>query len=100
MAKVKDEKKGEKGKEKSKPIEDDKCLRCGGKLVVSRRTLLKARTVWWQKPWGSSIYMDEPVVSWACMSCGSVFYFLRNKSKVLREYDELEKDEKTRIEIE
>jgi len=74
--------------------EHEKCLRCGGKLVVSRKSLIKSRSVWWQKPWGSAIHMDEPVVSYACISCGSVYFFLRNKSKVIREYKELSERDK------
>jgi len=72
----------------------DKCLHCGGKLFMSRDTLMKARSVWWQKPWGSVISMDEPVVSYACITCGSVFFFLRNKHKVAREYYHLSDSER------
>ena len=96
------EKEGTRESEKAKKpgLDTDealKCLRCGGKLVESRETLMKARSVWWQKPWGSSLAMDEPVVTYACMGCGAVFFYLRSKSKVIREYRELAETEKKEI---
>jgi DNA-directed RNA polymerase subunit RPC12/RpoP len=77
--------------------EAKKCTHCGGKLVISRRTLIQSRSLWWQKPWGSTLTMDEPVVPYACMKCGGVFLFLRNGPKVTREYNQQSDEIKKRM---
>lgn len=77
------------------------CPYCGGKMLKSRKNLLQSMShVYWQKPWGPMIKMDEPVVTMACVNCGGVLLALRDSAKVSREWVALSDKEKKRIEDE
>lgn len=77
------------------------CPYCGGKMLKSRRNLLQGMShVYWQKPWGSMLKMDEPVVSLACVRCGGVILALRDSAKISREWEKLTDEEKRKIEEE
>ena len=75
------------------------CPYCGGRMLKSRKNLLRGMThIYWQKPWGSILKMDEPVVPMACVTCGAVMMALRDSARVAREWRELSDEDRKRIE--
>lgn len=73
------------------------CPYCGGRMLKSRKSMLQGIHVYWQKPWGPTLRMDEAVVPLACVQCGGVIFALRDAARVAREWDKLPMDEKARI---
>ena len=78
-------------------VEGIVCPLCGDKMLSSRKTLLQSIHLYWQKPWGPALKMDEPVVPYACMKCGHVMMFLRDSNKVRREYERLPQEETEKV---
>ena len=78
-------------------LKSGECPYCGEQVLESRKTLLHGDNIYWQKPWGLALKMDEAVVTMACMECGGVSFKLRDSPRVLREYRELPDDERGRI---
>jgi len=74
--------------------EKRRCPNCKGIIISNRKTLLQNINVYWQKPWGGTLKMDEPVMPYACVVCGQVTLILKNRKKVVREWNELSDDEK------
>jgi DNA-directed RNA polymerase subunit N (RpoN/RPB10) len=75
-----------------------KCPYCGGRMLASRRNILSGMThMYWQKPWGQSLRMDEPIVPMACVSCGAVLFALRDSARVSREWQALSEADKRRV---
>lgn len=73
------------------------CPYCGGKMLRSRKSVLQGIHIYWQKPWGPVLKMDEPVVPLACVHCGGVILALRDATRVVREWDALPEDERRRL---
>jgi len=63
-------------------------------MVKSRKTMLQGVHIYWQKPWGSPLKMDEAVRPLACVDCGGVILALRDASRVSREWKALDENEK------
>jgi hypothetical protein len=77
-------------------IEDNrpKCDTCGRALVHSRK-FIASTNVYWNKPWGSALKMSVPVIPHACMKCGRVYFYLGDRKKIIREFnDQPEADRK------
>ena len=70
------------------------CPYCGGQMFKSRKTMLQGIHIYWQKPWGSTLKMDEAVMPLACVECGGVILALRDASRVSREWKQLSEKEK------
>lgn len=73
------------------------CPYCGGRMLQGRKTFLQGVHIYWQKPWGPTIRMDEAVMPLACVECGGVILALRDSGKVSREWHALSEEEKNRI---
>ena len=71
-----------------------KCSNCGEELLPTRKTKVVHQYLYWQKPWGSAFTMDEVYLPHACMKCGNVQFFLKNRERVIQEYSELSEDER------
>ena len=74
-----------------------KCASCGEPLLPTRKTKVIHEYPYWQKPWGSAFTMDEVIIPYACMKCGVVQFFLRNRENVVQEYNDLTPDEREEI---
>ena len=66
-------------------------------MLKSRRTLLQGIHVYWQKPWSSTLKMDEAVMPLACVECGGVILALRDAARVTREWQMLSEEEKQKV---
>ena len=66
-------------------------------MLKSRKSMLQGIHVYWQKPWGSTLKMDEAIVPLACVQCGGVILALRDATRVAREWENLPEDEKDRV---
>ena len=42
--------------------------------------------------------MSDPVIPYACMSCGRVYLYLSDKNRIIREFCDLPEAEKKKIE--
>lgn len=74
------------------------CPFCGGRMLRSRQTPLQRLVhLYWQKPWGPALTMDEAVVPLACVQCGGVIFALRDAAKVAREWEELSEERRAEI---
>ncbi len=73
------------------------CPYCGGRMLKSRKSMLQGIHIYWQKPWGSPLKMDEAVKPLACIQCGGVILALRDASRVAREWKNLSEEEKQKI---
>jgi len=73
------------------------CPYCGGLMLKSRKSMLQGIHIYWQKPWGSTLKMDEAVRPLACVQCGGVILALRDASRVAREWKKLSEEEKEKI---
>ncbi|MEW5937541.1 MAG: hypothetical protein AB1665_06970 [Candidatus Thermoplasmatota archaeon] len=74
------------------------CPFCGGPMLRSRRSPLQRLVhLYWQKPWGSTLRMDEPVVPLACVQCGGVIFALRDAARVAREWVTLGEEERSKL---
>jgi len=76
------------------------CPYCGGRMLASRKSMLQGIAVYWQKPWGSTLKMDEPVVPLACVQCGAVVMALRDAARVSREWQALTTEERNKVDSE
>jgi hypothetical protein len=73
------------------------CPYCKGTMVASRKSMLQGIHIYWQKPWGPILKMDEAVVPLACVHCGGVMLALRDASRVAREWEKLSEEERQSI---
>jgi ribosomal protein S27AE len=76
------------------------CPYCGGEMFQSRKSMLQGIHVYWQKPWGPTLKMDEAIIPLACVKCGGVILALRDAARVSREWANLSEAEKNAIERE
>ena len=81
----------------SSSLKGVECPYCGGQMLKSRKSVLQGIHVYWQKPWGSALKMDEAVVPLACVKCGGVILALRDSHRVFREWSNLSEEEKQKI---
>ena len=77
--------------------ENWKCPHCGQPMIKSRNSILQSIKVYWQKPWGTIIKMDEPVIPFACVNCGYVMMMLRDHHKVSNEWNRLSDEERKKV---
>ncbi len=73
------------------------CPYCGGQMLKSRKTMLQGIHIYWQKPWGTTLKMDEAILPLACVDCGGVILALRDASRVSREWKKLSENEKKAV---
>lgn len=73
-----------------------KCDSCDEPLVRSRK-FMASTNMYWNRPWGSALKMSAPVIPYACMKCGKVYLYIRDRNKIIREYNELSEAEKNQI---
>lgn len=80
-------------------IKEDKpkCVSCGATLLRSRK-FIASKHMYWNRPWGGTLKMSDPVIPYACMGCGRVYLYLRDKNRIIREFCDLPEAEKTKIE--
>ncbi len=69
------------------------CPYCGGEMLQSRKSMLQGIHIYWQKPWGSTLKMDEAIIPLACVQCGGVILALRDAARVSREWANLSEEE-------
>ena len=63
-------------------------------MLKSRKTMLQGIHIYWQKPWGPTLKMDEAIIPLACVECGGVMLALRDANRVTREWKKLSEEEK------
>lgn len=73
------------------------CPYCGGQMLNSRRSMIQNARIYWQKPWGNALKMDEPIIPLACVQCGGVILALRDSARVAREWEKLSDEEKNKV---
>ena len=66
-------------------------------MLKSRKSMLQGIHVYWQKPWGNTLKMDEAIVPLACIQCGGVILALRDVTRITREWEALPDEDKNRI---
>ncbi len=66
-------------------------------MLNSRKSMIQNTRIYWQKPWGNVLKMDEPILPLACVQCGGVILALRDSARVAREWDALSDEEKNKI---
>ena len=66
-------------------------------MLKSRKSMLQGIHVYWQKPWGPTLKMDEAIVPLACVQCGGVILALRDATRITREWEALPDEDKNRI---
>ncbi len=66
-------------------------------MLKSRKSMLQGIHVYWQKPWGSTLKMDEAIVPLACTQCGGVILALRDATRITREWEALPDEDKNKI---
>ena len=65
-------------------------------MLNSRKSMIQNTRIYWQKPWGNALKMDEPIIPLACVQCGGVILALRDSAKVTREWNNLSDEDKSR----
>jgi len=75
-------------------LKNIKCPYCGGTMLQGRKSMLQRMHMYWQKPWGPVLKMDEAVLPLACVRCGGVVLALREGARVAREWEKLTEEEK------
>ncbi len=73
------------------------CPYCGGKMLKSRKSMIQNTRIYWQKPWGNALKMDEAILPLACVQCGGVILALRDSARIAREWNNLSDEEKNKI---
>ena len=71
------------------------CPYCGGQMLKNRKSMIQSTRIYWQKPWGNVLKMDEAIIPLACVQCGGVILALRDAARVAREWEKLSDEEKT-----
>ncbi|MCK5309228.1 MAG: hypothetical protein KAJ64_01125 [Thermoplasmata archaeon] len=89
--------KGESKPDIDSSLKGVECPYCGGQMLKSRKSMLQGIHVYWQKPWGSTLKMDEAIVPLACTQCGGVILALRDATRITREWEALPDEDKNKI---
>ena len=88
---------GDSGPNIDNGLKSVECPYCGGRMLKSRKSMIQNTRIYWQKPWGNTLKMDEAIVPLACVQCGGVILALRDSARVAREWNNLSDDEKNNI---
>ena len=66
-------------------------------MLNSRKSMIQNTRIYWQKPWGNALKMDEAILPLACVQCGGVILALRDSARIAREWNNLPDEEKNMI---